>query len=63
MSSKKLTYESAIQELQEIIEALEEGTTSIDELSEKAKRASELIAYCRTKLRKTEQDLDQLLGE
>ncbi len=60
---KKTTYEAAIKELQEIVASLQEGTTSIDELSAKAKRASELIDFCRKKLRQTEKDLDQLLEE
>ena len=57
----KLTYEEALQELQQIVAQLQEDTVSVDELSEKVKRAAELIAYCREKLRKTEESLEGLL--
>lgn len=60
---KNIKYETALKELQEIVEVLQEGTTSIDELSDKAKRASQLIDFCRNKLRQAEQDLDGLFGE
>ncbi|MCB0597176.1 MAG: exodeoxyribonuclease VII small subunit [Lewinellaceae bacterium] len=57
----KLTYEEALQELQQIVAQLQEDAVSVDELSEKVKRAAELIAYCREKLRKTEESLEGLL--
>ena len=56
----KLTYEEALQELQQIVAQLQEDTVSVDELSEKVKRAAELIAYCREKLRTTEESLEGL---
>ncbi len=54
----KLTYEKALQELQQIVAQLQEDAVSVDELSEKVKRAAELIAYCREKLRATEEGLE-----
>jgi len=60
MTKKKLSYEMAIEELQEIVSALEEDSSSMDELSEKVERAAELIQWCRDKLRKTETDLGKL---
>ena len=57
----KPTYEEALQELQQIVAQLQEDAVSVDELSEKVKRAAELIAYCREKLRKTEESLEGLL--
>lgn len=56
----KLTYEEALQELQQIVTQLQEDAISVDELSDKVKRAAELIAYCREKLRKTEESLEGL---
>ncbi len=56
-----ITYEEALKELQTIVQALQEGNIGIDDLSEKVSRASELIQYCREKLRKTEVDLAGLL--
>lgn len=57
----KLAYEEAMQELQQIVAQLQENAVSVDELSDKVKRAAELIAYCREKLRTTEESLEGLL--
>ena len=51
------SYEEALQELQQIVTQLQEDAISVDELSEKVQRAAELIAYCREKLRTTEENL------
>jgi exodeoxyribonuclease VII small subunit len=48
------TYESAYNELQQIVSALQNDAISIDDLSEKVTRASELVAFCQDKLRNTE---------
>ncbi len=55
-----LTYEEAIQELQETVAQLQEDEVNIDQLSAKVKRAAELIAYCREKLRATEEEIGGL---
>ena len=60
---KKQTYDSAIKELKEIVEALQQGSIGVDELSGKIKRAAELIRFCRDKLRQTEGDVNDLLAE
>ena len=56
----KISYEDAIKELQETVAQLQEDEVSIDELSEKVKRATALIAYCREKLRSTEEEIGGL---
>ncbi len=53
-----LTYETAYTELQEIVNTLQNNDISIDDLSEKVKRAGELIAFCQNKLRNTELEVD-----
>ena len=58
--STKISYENAMKELQEIVTNLQNEVTSVDELSEKVKRAAELIEYCKTKLRSTEESIDKL---
>lgn len=65
MSKKitKLSYEEAMLELRTIVQELQEATVSIDDLSEKSKRAATLIKYCREKLRKTEEELKGLFEE
>lgn len=58
----KLSYEAAVKELQEIINELQAEIVSIDELSNKVKRAAELIKYCKEKLRTTEKEIGDLFS-
>lgn len=60
---KKISYTEAISELELIVTEIEEGEITIDTLSEKVKRASELIKICKDKLRATEADVNKILGE
>ena len=60
--AKSLTYESAQAELTAIAREIESGTVSIDTHAEKVKRASELIAYCQSKLRDTEAEVNRIIG-
>jgi exodeoxyribonuclease VII small subunit len=60
---KKISYTEAIQELEAIVTEIEEGEITIDTLSEKVKRASELIKICKAKLTATEEDVNKILGE
>jgi exodeoxyribonuclease VII small subunit len=60
---KKITYTEAIEELETIVTEIEQGEISIDILSEKVKRASELIRICKDKLSSTEADVNKILGE
>jgi len=59
---KPATYEGQIAELEEIIAEIEEGNLSIDELGEKVKRASVLIRNCRAVLKKTEDEVRDILS-
>ena len=52
-----MTYSQAMQRLETILSQLEEGNKSVDELSALVKEASELVKFCRVKLRKTESDI------
>ena len=60
---KKLTYTEAIRELELIVEEIEEGSVSVDELSEKVKRAAFLLRICKEKLSSTEDDVKKILEE
>jgi len=60
---KKISYTEAITELETIVTEIEEGEITIDMLSEKVKRASELIRICKAKLTSTEEDVNKILGE
>lgn len=56
-------YTEAFEELQLIVSQIEEGAITIDELSEKVKRAATLIRICKAKLNATEEDVNQILKE
>lgn len=58
-----ITYTEAFQELQDIVNEIEEGEISVDELSDKVKRAAILIKICKAKLTTTEEDVNQILKE
>ncbi|WON96230.1 exodeoxyribonuclease VII small subunit [Sphingobacterium sp. UGAL515B_05] len=55
------TYTDAFNELQTIVKEIENGTTNIDELAGKIRRASDLIQVCKAKLTATEDEVNSLL--
>jgi exodeoxyribonuclease VII small subunit len=57
------TYKSALEELQQITQNLQEGKIGIDELAVQLQRAAELIRFCREKLRSVEKDIEGLFEE
>jgi exodeoxyribonuclease VII small subunit len=56
-------YTEAFEELQQIVLQIEEGEITIDELSERVKRAASLIRICKAKLTATEEDVNKILKE
>jgi len=56
-------YAEAFEELQQIVSEIEEGHISVDELSEKVKRAAFLIHICKQKLASTEEDVNKILKD
>jgi exodeoxyribonuclease VII small subunit len=56
-------YTEAFEELQQIVTEIEQGEISVDELSEKVKRAALLIKICKAKLSTTEEDVNVILKE
>ena len=58
-----INYTSAFEELQYIINEIEQEEISVDELSEKVKRAAQLIRICKAKLVSTEEDVNTILKE
>jgi len=63
MAKEKLSYESAFEELQSIVNAIDNESVSVDELATKVERASELIKFCSKKLRDTESAVDQIIRD
>ncbi|NWF75337.1 MAG: exodeoxyribonuclease VII small subunit [Nitrospirae bacterium] len=64
MSEKKrMTYSQAIEELEKIINDMESENINVDVLTEKVKRASHLIKFCKGSLRTTEEEVKKALSE
>lgn len=60
---ENLSYEKAYAELQEIMNAMQNENISVDVLSEKVKRASELLKFCHAKLRDTELEVGAVIKD
>lgn len=58
-----MNYTEAKKELETIVAAIESGELDVDALTEKVKRASELIAFCKEKLTKTDKELQKILDD
>lgn len=59
----KMTYTEASAELEQIVREIENAEISVDELSEKVKRAATLIQFCHQKLTQTEEDVQKVLDD
>ncbi len=60
---ENLTYSQAKNELEEIVKSIESEELEVDKLTEKVQRAAELIAFCKEKLTKADEDLQRMLDE
>ncbi len=60
--SKQYTYTDAFNELQAIVTDIERGDISIDDISEKVARATQLIGVCKAKLTATEEEVNAILA-
>jgi exodeoxyribonuclease VII small subunit len=65
MAKKKheMSYESAIRELEAMLVELEQPQTELDNLQAKLARATELLHYCRAKLRDVSAEIARLRPE
>lgn len=60
---KKIKYEDAVRELQEIVQKMENDEFDVDELVAQLKRAQQLIKQCRDRLTKTDGEIKKLLAK
>ena len=58
---KELTYEKAMQRLENIVEGFEQNSLELDQLTAQLAEAQELIKFCNDKLQKVETDVKKLL--
>lgn len=59
----QLTYEEAYKELKQISSEIENESVSVDVLAARVKRAAELIAFCQSKLRATELEVNNIIRQ
>ncbi len=60
---KKLTYNEAFAELDAILRQMQSDTCDIDRLAALTRRATALIAECRSRLTATDQELRSILAD
>ena len=63
MAKKDLTYQKALDELESIVKKIEQNEPDVDELNDMVVRAVELVKYCKTKLKTTEEQINNNLEE
>lgn len=61
MTKKKLTYNEAVSEIEEILQQIENEELDVDDLSAKVTRVSILIKSCKDQLHKTEEEVEKIL--
>lgn len=61
--AKQKKYAQLTKELETIIEQIENEDITVDELTEKVKRATTLINTCKAILTQTEEEVNELLKE
>ena len=62
-TNESLTYSQAMQELESIVPGLERDQQDIDTLSQRLKRANELLTFCRGRLVEVSDKVKQTLEE
>ena len=58
-----MKYEEAVHQLEEIVQKMENGEYSIDEIAVQLQTAQRLIKLCKDKLTKTEQEIQKIQAE
>ena len=63
MENESLTYSQALAELEKILAQLRADNSDIDTLAERTRRAATLLAECRARLTRTEEELNAILAD
>lgn len=61
MAKKTFHYNEAIREIDQILEKFRNEQLDVDQLATDVKRATELIAACRERLTKVEEEINRIL--
>ena len=57
---KAKSFDKAFEELQKIVSQLQSDEMGIDNLSTQLKKATELVGFCKEKLRSVEEDIKKI---
>jgi len=60
---QEMTYNEAFEQLKNIVKQMENADISVDDLADNLKKASGLIAICKDKLTKTENEVNKAIAE
>ena len=60
MAKKVISYNDALYEIETILNEIENNDIEIDQLSDKVKRVSFLLETCKSKLLKTEEQIEKI---
>ncbi|MDR3297702.1 MAG: exodeoxyribonuclease VII small subunit [Prevotellaceae bacterium] len=63
MSTKEISYQSALAEVEKIIAQLENNELDVDSMAEAVKRAAELLKLCRQRLCEADEAIEKALAE
>ncbi len=63
MAKNDLSYQKAMDELEAIVKKIEQNEPDVDELNDMVIRAVELVKYCKTKLKTTQEQINNNLEE
>jgi len=61
--AKKLNFDSAYAELLDIQSKIQDENVSVEEISKMIKRSTELIKFCKDRLRGIETDIDKAFAD
>lgn len=59
MAKKDLNYKKALEELESIVKKIEQDEPDVDQLNDMVVRAVELVKYCKSKLKTTEEQINR----
>jgi len=58
MAKKDQSYKKALEELESIVKKIEQDEPDVDQLNDMVVRAVELVKYCKSKLKTTEEQIN-----
>lgn len=62
-SAQPVSYSAAVDELDQILSAIERDEVDVDVLSKKVTRAVELVQYCRERIAAAEIEVERVVAE